>query len=160
MTDQPESRDAESDEHGNGINRELPADLAPAAPNESPGGTDPATVDLAAGPIGQILTQVFSRVFSTTNEETIIDAELAHKALDLDKHELDLLNEEAKREHQRRMQELKTVTFLAVAALILILIVCVLVAWRMPDKLLEIVIPTRTAIGGLLGGYGFGRARR
>ena len=122
--------------------------------------SDTSSSDLAGHQIGQIVIQAFSRLFETTNEESIIDAELAHKALDLDRHELDLLNEEAKRDHQRKMQEIKVVAALAVAALIVILVICALVAWRSPDKLLEIVIPTITAIGGLLGGYGIGRARR
>ena len=64
--------------------------------------------------------QAFSRAFQTTNEETFIDAELAHKALDLDRHELDLINEEAQRDHQRKMQEIKVLAALAVAALIVI----------------------------------------
>ena len=160
MTNRPKPNDSESGEPENGNSRQSSADLAPTALDESSGGTGPSTADWATGQIGQILTQAFSRLFLTTNEESIIDAELAHKALDLDKHELDLLNEEAKRDHQRRMQEIKTVAFLAVVALIVVLVICGLVAWRIPDKLLEVVIPMVTAIGGLLGGYGFGRARR
>ena len=163
MTDRSESRDIESDVEESGDAGRSSVDRTQSArpsPSELSSETDTTAIDLSGRQIGQVMMEALSRLFQTPNEETIIDAELAHKALDLDRHELDLINEEAKRDHQRKMQEIKVVASLAVAALIVILVICALVAWRAPDKLLEIVIPTITAIGGLLGGYGIGRARR
>lgn len=157
---EPHHDESGAEESGGG---QSSADLTPTPPsssNEPTNEAGTATVDLAGHQIGQIVMQAISRLFQTTNEETIIDAELAHKALDLEKHELDLINEEAQRDHQRKMQEIKVVAALAVATMIVILFICGMVAWRAPDKLLEIVIPTITAIGGLLGGYGIGRVRR
>lgn len=163
MTSRSEPQGVESGAGENGGAGQSPADItltAPSSPDEATSESNTEAADLAGNQIGQIVLQAFSRLFQTTNEETIIDAELAHKALDLDRHELDLINEEAKRDHQRKMQEIKIIASLAVAVLIAILFICGLVAWRAPDKLLEIVIPTITAIGGLLGGYGIGRTRR
>jgi len=163
MSGRSDPQDAEAGVVGNGGVGGSSTDITPTAPpspSESSSERDTSGSDLAGHQIGQIVMQAFSRLFQTTNEESIIDAELAHKALDLDRHELDLIDAEAQRDHQRKMQEIKVVASLAIAALIVILIICGLVAWRAPDKLLEIVIPTITAIGGLLGGYGIGRARR
>lgn len=163
MTSQPEPQRESAAASGVERASESPADLSPterSLPDELTNQAAPPTADLTTNQIGQILIQVFSHLLPNANEETIIDAELAHKALDLDRHELDILNEDSKRDHQRRTQEIKVVAFLAVAVLIAILVMCGLIAWRAPDKILEIVIPTITALGGLLGGYGIGRTRR